>query len=260
MTRDVVHLSYIYPLGGNHIVCVQPTRSLTILELETLQTLRHKNDTTLLKTLLTDQPPSTRSSFIHGPATELGVPVVIEAWRSGNPLPEWTESTNGDGPLSRLSPKCTRIVMVYGSPRREVQVKDAKDGIILTNLPLDDNLAAGEVYDLTFDSEIRFHLKIDRPGRHIQVPYDITTSPSGRYPHAITKGEPIPLLEPRKTLPYTLDVNFEWVFDAKSRKICWIPPGNIRRGSGGHFWAGLSLVMAGDDGVVRKLSFKEPDC
>ena len=260
MTRDVVHLSYIYPLGGNHFVCVQPTRSLTILELETLQTLCHKNDTTPLKTLLTDQSPSACSSFGRGPAAEFGVPVVIEAWRSGNPLPEWTESANGDGPLSGLSPKRTRIVTVYGSPRREVQVKDAKDGTILANLPLDDDLAAGEVYDLTFDSEARFYLKIDEPGRHIQVPYDITASPSGRYPHAITNGEPVPLLEPRKTPLYTLDANFEWVLDAKSRKICWIPPGNVRRGGGGHFWAGLSLVMVGDDGVVRKLSFKEPDC
>jgi len=26
-----------------------------------------------------------------------------------------------------------------------------------------------------------------------------------------------------------------------------------------HFWAGSSLAIVGDDGVVRKLSFKEPD-
>ena len=34
----------------------------------------------------------------------------------------------------------------------------------------------------------------------------------------------------------------------------------LRRGDGSHFWSGLSLVMVRDDGVVRKLTFKDPDC
>jgi hypothetical protein len=139
-------------------------------------------------------------------------------------------------------------------------VKDAKNGTILANLPLgDDDLMTGKVYDVTFDSATRFHLKIDGPGRPVQIPHDIIPSPAGPYSHAITKGEPIPLSEPRATPSYTLDANCEWVVDAESRKVCWISPGNVRRGNGGHFWAGLSLVMVGDDGVVRKLSFRKPD-
>ena len=260
-TCNVVRLSHIYPLDESHIICiVQQTRNLTLLELETLRKLRPEDNTSLLGSLPTYQSPSVRSPFGRGPATEFGVSAVIEAWRSGTPLPEWTESANEDGALSGLSPERTRIVTVYNPPRRELHVKDAKGGTVLVNLPLEDDLAAGEVYDLTFDSEARFYLKIDGPGHHVQIPYDITASPSGIYSHTITKGEPVPLLEPRKTPPYTLDENFEWVLDARSRKICWIPPGNVRRGSGGHFWVGLSLVMAGDDGVVRKLTFKEPDC
>jgi WD40 repeat protein len=81
----------------------------------------------------------------------------------------------------------------------------------------------------------------------------------GRHPHTITKGKLVPFSEPRAAPTYTLDANCEWVIDAESRKICWIPPGNVRRGDGGHVWAGLSLVMIGDDGVVRKLSFRELD-
>jgi hypothetical protein len=136
-----------------------------------------------------------------------------------------------------------------------------KDGTILANLPLgDDDLGTGEVYDVTFDSETRFYLKIDGPEWHVQIPHDVIPSPSGPYSHTVAKGESVPLSKPRATLPYALDANCEWVVDAKSRKICWISPGNVRRGDGGHFWAGLSLVMVGDDGVVRKLSFKAPDC
>jgi len=259
-TRNVIRTSHVYPLGEKYIICVQPIRSLTLLELETLQTLRPEDETPSLSSLFTYQSPSARSSFGRGPAAEFGVSVVIEAWQSGTPLPEWTESANENGPLSALSPERTHIVTIYDPPRRELRVKDAKDGTVLANLPLDVNLTAGEVYDLTFDSETRFYLKIDGPEHHIQIPYDITASPSGTYSHTITEGEPVVLLEPHETPPYTLDENFEWVIDAKARKICWIPPGNVRRGSGSHFWVGPSLVMAGDDGVVRKLLFKEPGC
>ena len=118
---------------------------------------------------------------------------------------------------------------------------------------------AGDIYDIIFDSETRFHFKIDRPGWHAQIPYDLTASPSGDHPHTIIQGEPVPLSEPRPTPPYTLDANCEWVLDATGRKVCWISPADIRRGNGGHFWAGLSLVMVGGDGVVRKVTFKEPD-
>ena len=254
--------SHVYPLGERHIVCLlQPTKRLTLLELETLKKLHPNDDTMRLESLLTNQSSRARASFSRGLVAEFGVAVVLHAWRSRTPLPEWIEAAGEDPPLSGLSPDCTRIVTFYGSPRQELRVKDAKDGTVLAKIFRgDDDLEMGDVYDVTFDSKTRFHLKIDGTGRHIQIPHDIIPSPSGPHSHTITKGEPVPLSKPRETPPYTLDANCEWVVDAKSRKICWISPGNVRRGNGGHFWAGLSLVMVGDDGVVRKLSFREPDC
>jgi WD40 repeat protein len=259
--RNDIRPSHVYPLGEKHIVCLlQPTRHLTILELGSLRKLGPDDNTLSLGLLPTNKSPSVRASFSHGFVAEFGTPTVMEAWRSDTPLPEWTEVVDEDPPLSGLSPDCTQIVTFYGSPRRELRVKDAKDGTILANLPQgDDALGTGKVYDVTFDSATRFHLKIDEPGRHVRIPHDIIPSPAGPYSHAITKGETIPLSEPRATPPYTLDANCEWVVDAESRKVCWISPGNVRRGNGGHFWAGLSLVMVGDDGVVRKLSFRKPD-
>ena len=82
---------------------------------------------------------------------------------------------------------------------------------------------------------------------------------SGHDFHTITKGEPAPPPATWQTPPYTLDANCEWVLDAESRRVCWISPGNLQRGDGGHFWVDLSLVMVGDNGVVRKLTFKDPD-
>jgi WD40 repeat protein len=253
--------SHVYPLGGDHIVCLlQPDRHLAILELKTLHKLRASYFTSLPVSLPTNQPPSARASFSCGLVAEFGIPVVMQAWRSGTPLPECVEVADEDSPLSGLSQDCTRIVTFYGSPRWELHIKDTKDETTLANLPLgDDGLEIGEVYGIIFDSTTRFHLKIDGPERHVKIPYDIVPSPSGFHSYTITKAEPVPLSEPRVIPPYKLDANCEWVVDAKSRKICWVSPGNVRRGNGGHFWAGLELVMVGDDGVVRKISFREPD-
>jgi len=255
------YVSQVYPLGGKHIIYVlQRTGYLTLLELETLQEICGHDDA-LLRSSLADRPPPVHGSFIRGLVVEFGIQGIIQTWESGTPLPEWAEAAGENAPLGGLSPECTRIATVYGSPRRGLRIKNARDGATLANLLLaDDDLGAGEVYDLAFDSETRFYLKIDGPGWHVQIPYDIVTSPSGGYSHTITKGEPMCLPEPREKPPYTLDENCEWVLDANSTKICWISPGNARRGNGGHFWAGLSLIMVGDDGVLRKLTFKKPGC
>jgi len=262
LTNDEAHThsSHVYPLGESYIVCVQPTRHLILLELETMKRLHPDDNTLPLRSLLTDQLASAHAPFGCGLVAEFGVSVVVEAWKSGSPLPEQMGTAEEDMPLCGWSPGSTKVVTVYNSPWQGICVKDAKDGTILANLPLEgDELGMGEVYDITFESETRFYLKIDGPGKHIQIPYDVITSASGHHSHMIIKGKPVPLLEPRAIPPYTLDANYEWVIDAKSRKICWISPGDVRRGSGGHFWSGPSLVMVGDDGVVRKLTFKDPD-
>ena len=254
------HSSHVYPFGRDYIICVlQPTRHLTLLELETMQKLPPHDDPLLPESASTIPPSLTCMSSSCGLVAGFDISLVMQAWRAGAPVPEWTEAIDEDPPLSGLSPGLTCVVTVYTSPLLELCVKEAKDGTILAKLPLkQDDFGKGKVYDIVFDSETRFYLKVDGPGGHIQIPYWISTSPSGHYSHTITKGKPVLLSEPQVLPPYTLDEHCEWVIDSESRKICWIPLGNIRRGNGGHFWAGLSLIMVGDDGVVRKLSFKEP--
>ena len=252
--------SHAYPLGQNHIICLKYDRHITLLKLETLEEIYPDNNTPLgsmLMDWLVSSPASSGCGLIAG----FGISIVLEAWQSGAPLPEWTREANRAVSLCGLSPKCTWIATIYSSPQWELQVKDAKNGIRLASVPMDyHGFWMGKVYDLTFESDTRFYLKMDGPGWHVQIPHDIVESPLGSYSHKITQGEPVPLLEPRAVPPYALDENCEWVIDTESRKICWIPPGNIRRGSGGHFWAGLSLIMVGDDGIVRKLTFKKPGC
>jgi hypothetical protein len=59
---------------------------------------------------------------------------------------------------------------------------------VLAELPLEDDgfKGTGVAYDLSFDSGTRFYLNVDSPGYHVQIPYDIIASPSGRYPYTIT--------------------------------------------------------------------------
>ena len=254
--------SHVYPLGKEYIVCLQTNKHLTLLKLETLQEVYPDWDPSLPGSLPTArQSTITQTPLGCGLIAGFSISVIMKVWRSGTSLPEQTEAADEGVLLSGLSPEHTRIAMVYSSPQLELCVEDVEHGTILANLPLKrGDFGTGKVYDLVFDSETRFHLKVDGPGWHVQIPHEITLSPSEGYSHTITRGDPVPLSEPRAIPPYKLDLNCEWVIDAKSRKICWIPPGNLRRGDGGHFWAGLSLVMVGDDGVVRKLSFRKPDC
>lgn len=58
---------------------------------------------------------------------------------------------------------------------------------------------------------------------------------------------------------YTLDDDLEWVVDARStRRVCWLPPGYVSKIEGGHFFFSSSIIMVGQDGVVRKLTFIKP--
>ena len=259
---------YIYPLGDKHIVHFQPNMHPTLLELETLRELCPDNNSSPSGSFPADQPTCACVSFGCGLVGGFSVSMVMEAWQSGTKLPRFGGALGADPSLPIvLSPKCTRFVRVahtYSNPRQiSLYLIDTKHRITLAIKRTEHgDFENGEVYDLVFDSETRFYLKIDGPGWHVQIPYDIIdlVPPFGEFSHAMVMGKPEKLSEPRETPPYTLDENYEWVLDAKSRKICWVPPGNLRRGYGAHFWAGLSLVVVGGDSVVTKLTFKEPDC
>ena len=230
--HDDIRSSHIYPLDETHIIRIlQPKGRFGLLELETLGEAHPEDNTSPL------------GSF-------------TQSWRLSILFSEWGK-VGEDVPLGGLSPTFAWVVTVSGSPRRRLRVKDGRYGTAIVDKVLtDDELRAGEVYGVAFGSGTRFYLKVDGPQRRVRIPCDIVLG----VPTGIIMGSPEPLSEPWTTPPYTLDANCEWVLDAQCRKICWISPGDIRRGYGGHFWVGLSLVMVGGDGVVRKLTFKRPDC
>ena len=68
--------------------------------------------------------------------------------------------------------------------------------------------------------------------------------------------EKVPGEEILPAQPYALDESLEWVVDAKSRRVCWLPPGYISGIEDGYYFVGSSLIMAGQDGIVRRLTFR----
>ena len=58
---------------------------------------------------------------------------------------------------------------------------------------------------------------------------------------------------PRKK-QYSVNETCEWVISG-SERICWIPPGYIGSTRPNYCWVGHSLVMAGQDGILRRLDF-----
>jgi len=274
--RNDVRTSGIYLLGENHILCFQSTGHVTLLELKTMRRLSPNGD----DTPLFQSAPSVASSSSDSLAYKgtLEYPKLVEAWWSGDPLnrtpdlPSIMKAWRSGNPLERIesvpglsligfSPGHTMIIVIGDADMEYLWVEDVEHGTILAWIPLRYEIRMGEIHGLYFDSETRFYIQIDGPmAQRIKIPFNIIAPPSDSDPYTIIRGEPVRSAKYPERPSYTFDANFEWVLDARSRKICWISPGNLRRGSGGHFWVGRSLVMVGDDGVVRKVTFKEPDC
>ena len=97
-------------------------------------------------------------------------------------------------------------------------------------------------------SETRFHTKNRHGVRPIRITFTLT--PSFDIQESERSVSPASL--------YGLDENLEWVVDAKSRRVCWLPSGYISGIEGGHFFVSSSIVMAGEDGILRKLTFRKP--
>ena len=127
--------------------------------------------------------------------------------------------------------------------------------------------------DIAFISETEFYTE-DRHTRESSAPSSDESKDEVHYKDCYVRKhfsiEPIQCptgiraLSEEKVLPsphlalYELDEDLEWVVNTKSRRVCWLPPGYVSGIEGGHFFVGSSIVMAGQDGIVRKLTFGEP--
>ena len=158
--------------------------------------------------------------------------------------PRWTVTKWELPPSRRTSPTCARVVTFQNqSSTGYVEVLDTGYGTTLAWTSVDDPHVARPL-DIIFDAEDRLHFYHGTRQEH----YVIDTTTDSVTPCA-KQGLDGQMLEKH----YRLDNGREWVI-CGSKRICWIPPGYI---GSSHWWAGSSLVMAGQDGTLRKLTFPD---
>ena len=175
----------------------------------------------------------------------------LQLWKFGNQLPEWTVGAKDRPSIGRISPSGTRLVTFswYSPTYGYVCIWDVDNGRLLAELrhpgptcPL----------DITFDSEDRFYSHHDT----YRILYVVASPPPlGAQNHSIAHRGQLPLVSQELRRQYYVDDSHEWVISGTHR-ICWIPPGFIGSVAASHCWVGSSLVMVGQDGTLRKLTFR----
>lgn len=168
--------------------------------------------------------------------------MFLELWRFHEAVPRWFVEVGGAPKTGRFSPTAVRFVTLHSMHHlSDVYVWTSENRIPigkLTQIPTP--------LDIKFVSDTEFRLYYD--DHHI--PY--TVSPSGGIR---TKAISLPHFgssEPRRCLD--VDDTHEWVVSG-SVKVSWIPTGYIGSTKHSYCWSRSSLIMAGQDGVLRKLTF-----
>lgn len=177
----------------------------------------------------------------------------MQLWRFGGGPPEWTVGVDGLPSIGRISPTSTQLVtfhIVYNEVC--ICIWDVGDGRLLKKLLL--NCGPTLPLDITFDSEDQFYFH----HQTYRIPYILVSLPGSDPPnYSIICGRQLDIAFQSPRRQFSLDDSCEWVVSG-SQRICWIPPGYIWSAQESYCWAGSSLIMAGQDGMLRKLTFQEP--
>ena len=177
----------------------------------------------------------------------------LQRWEFYHRHPRWTVQTERCASIGSISPFCARLVTFHNEDRCGFfAIWDARDGRSLSLRPFEGwKSYIPRPLDITFNSEDRFSSHYDT----YQQPYIINTAhQAGDYSIIPYEGQWLN----REVLEggYCLDDSHEWVIRG-SQRICWVPPGYIGSAPADHFWVGSSLVMLGQDGMLRRLTFLE---
>ena len=194
----------------------------------------------------------------------------LELWEFRGKNPKWAVEIGDQAPsIGGISPSGTRLVAFYDAGIQTcVCVWSARNGRLEAQL-LVDRISP---LDITFDSETQFysHLKTYRlpfilsrsesedTSHSLREIFRTFNAASSSTPsHSITRHKRLPLIEDSQGRHYDVDESREWVV-SDSKRVCWIPPWYIGSDRDSYCWAGCELVMAGNDGTLRKIMFREP--
>ena len=170
----------------------------------------------------------------------------LQLWEFGSGLPIWTAEIQELPSIGGISPVGSCLVTFHTTDRQtNVEVRDTKSGELRARQTV------GSVHPIrvTFDSETRFCSYHDT----CRIWYNLSPGP-GLSPQVFPL-EQQSLDEQSRTRQYRVDDSYDWVIRG-SERICWIPPGYIRTDQAFYSWEGSALFMLGQDGRLRKLTFR----
>jgi hypothetical protein len=279
--NPIIPVLTVHPLDQGKIIAVLPTSrdSIILLEVTTMKQLLE------IPVPRTSPTPSNHTRIfcaslanrVAASSFNTGEQEYIQLWQFHHYHPKWTVEIDGLPSIGRITPSGTRLATFCDVDNQtRVCVWDTENG------QLDAHLWVDPIHplDITFDTPERSPYrtprrptrfpdknKVDSENRFYshhdthRIPYDIThgvpdapSSDSTTHNYRIVRHKPLPLIGgPRWR--YDVDDTSEWVV-SDSKRICWIPPGYIRSIQPSYCWAGSTLVMIGQDGTLRSLSFE----
>ena len=246
----------VHPFDEGRIIAIIPVTRDRVTLLESATMLRLLTIPAVNRTIPTDCSVVFCAS-LKGRMTvhcfEEGGKGRLQLWRFFDANPSWTVETDEPPVIGAISPAGAWIVTFHdGHSRACVCIWDVENGRLMVSLPLDYPRPTRPL-DITFDSERSFYSHHDA----YRIPFDIISSwKSGTPSDSIIRRLRLPPAGKSQKRQYHVDDGHEWVVSG-SQRICWIPPGYIGPIQSSYCWAGTSLVMVGQDGTLRKLTFRE---
>ena len=274
-------VSHVYPLDRGRAICAysRDYSNIYLLDTETINTLAtYHIGPGALNPLF--PPPITCVSLDQHIAVLCSPELNHFASKLqviGSVLPQWEFRFSLPALVGAISPDGKTLITAwrYGVSRWKIDARRVSDGDLLGSLiqggkpprsigftsdtqfyvehgVKDDDKEALALIAASATSEVRFDIEDRRMHPRIRTTFILTPT-----------GERVDLQQlPGRWIPpaplYELNKSLEWVVDAKSRRVCWLPPGYVSGIEDGYFFAGSSIVMAGRDGILRKLTFREP--
>ena len=249
--QPIASILTVHAVDEGKIVAIVPTNRdrITLLESATMSPLftiparTHK--------IFTDLPPILCASLKHRVAIcyfQGGGGTHLEMWRFGSGTPAWTIPIYWARFVGGILPSGSRFVILKDRGSSTIaKMYNIEDGECTTANFCVCNWSSHPL-EVRFESENKFYSHHDT----FRTPF-IISPPTLSNGQSITPGEKQPLDDRRL---YDVDDAHEWVV-CSSKRICWIPPGYIGSGRRCHWWAGDTLIMFGQDGVIRKLTFRK---
>ena len=238
-TFDEGRIIAVFPTGCDHITLLDSATMSQLLEIPT----QHSRPTPTHNTTIICVSHEEHMAVY---CFEEGNKVFMRLWEFAQGFQRWTVETDGVPEIGRFSPTAIWLMTIHTvghlsrlclwSPK-DGELKIKLERTLLTH-PLDINF--------THDTEFSLHYGKNCTCYHIS-----------KRNQEITVRDHQP--QPRRTQEkqYSVNNTCEWVISG-SERICWIPPGYIGSVQPNYYWVGHLLVMFGQDGTFRMLSFSQP--